>query len=210
MKKFASTVLLCLFLTGALLLTACGSQQDEAVVGTWHLSDDSLGAFVTYVFDADGTGSRAHELGRETFRWSTSGTRLNVNRDSAPSGEIRNERWTYTITGNQLVIDSQQETGWVFTYHHAAHDSNLVGTWLWYDDFEYVFNVGGTGHRQGADIPHEPFTWATAGPALIMTFDDVAIFGVMLERWAYNISGNTLSLDSLQADGLVFDYTRAN
>jgi len=114
MKKILTVLLLALLMAGVLALTGCSADEhDEALIGTWRwdlLSD------LYYVFDADGSGYRDFGDGRDTFSWSTSGDRLNVNRDSAPSGERRNERWTYTISGNILTLDSQQEAGLVFSY----------------------------------------------------------------------------------------------
>ena len=114
MKKFFIAICVVALLAGALTLTACGGSQDEALVGVWEWD---MGPAFTYTFRADGTGSRGVPgIEYETFRWSTSGDRLNVNRDQSASGEIRNERWTYTISGNRLTIDSRQEAGLTFTY----------------------------------------------------------------------------------------------
>jgi len=117
MKKLLAVVALLVFALGALTLVSCSSEQDEAVVGTWNL--EGLDSY-RYVFNEDGTGSRGGGIFEvETFRWSTSGDRLNINRDEAARGEIRNERWTYSISGNTLTIDSQQESGLVFRLSRA-------------------------------------------------------------------------------------------
>ena len=147
MKRILTIASVFVLMIGALVLTGCGggSGQDEALVGTWYLSG-SNDSHTTYVFNSDGTGSRSAYQFNETFRWTTNGDRLNVNRDNAPSGEIRNERWTYTVggAGNSLTLDSQQETGWRFNYARVEQDNSLVGNWNLYDFF-YVFNANGTG-----------------------------------------------------------------
>jgi len=114
MKKIATLLVLALLMTGVLALTGCsGNEQDEALVGTWRW--DAF-ASIYYTFNADGSGYRDFGAGRDSFSWSTSGDRLNVNRDNAASGERRNERWTYTINGNTLTLDSQQESGRTYNY----------------------------------------------------------------------------------------------
>jgi len=114
MKKIVTLLMLALMIAGTMALTACSSDEhDEALVGTWRWDQMSD---LYYVFNADGSGYRDFGTGHDSFSWSTSNDRLNINRDSAPSGEIRNERWTYTISGNILTLDSQQETGAIFSY----------------------------------------------------------------------------------------------
>jgi len=114
MRKIIIAVSIIVLAVGALGLTACGGgDQDPAVVGTWEW-DFFPDHF--YTFNADGSGSRGGVPGiaDETFTWSTSGDRLNIRRDTVGSGEIRNERWTYSISGGSLTIESQQEAGLIF------------------------------------------------------------------------------------------------
>ena len=114
MKRFFVIFGVVALLVGVLSLTACGGgEQDPALVGTWDFA--IAPGIWTYTFDADGRGSYTmFTLEGEisgTFRWSTDGDRLNINRDNAPSGEIRNERWSYHFHGDTLHITSQQVAG---------------------------------------------------------------------------------------------------
>lgn len=110
MKKWACVWLV--LLVGAFALAGCAGQDDD-LVGTWHWEEDS-GFYIT--FHDDGTGSR-NWFGEETFRWSTSGSRLNINRDENPGGDyVQNERWDYTLTRNRVVFDSRQDAEISWTY----------------------------------------------------------------------------------------------
>jgi len=116
MRKLLITIGVLALLIGGLSLTACGGgEQDPAVVGTWEW--DMMPEW-RYVFNEDGTGDRGVPgIETETFTWSTNGDRLDIRRDQAPSGEIRNERWTYRISGTSLALDSQQDSTLSFTYN---------------------------------------------------------------------------------------------
>jgi len=116
MKKFATILTLAAICVLALAFTGCfGGNQDEDLVGTWGWD---LGPAFVYIFNEDGTGSRGI-VGIETeeFEWSTSGSQLRINRTgTVASGEIRNERWDYTIENNVLTIESRQESDLVLRY----------------------------------------------------------------------------------------------
>jgi len=113
MKKVAMVALVVVMLMGVAAMTGCRREQDEALVGTWEwvFIDD-----YTYVFNADGTGTRGFTGAREGFTWSTNNDELRINRNSAPSGEVRNERWTYSIENNVLTIVSRHEAGLEYSY----------------------------------------------------------------------------------------------
>ena len=116
MRKFVSFFMVVVLLVGVVALTGCGGGRggDENLVGTWTWDMDSS---FRYVFNADGTGTRGFTGAIESFTWSTrSGDELRINRNNAPAGEIRNERWTYTISGDTLTIDSRQVSGMTFSY----------------------------------------------------------------------------------------------
>ena len=115
MRKFVSFFMVAVLLVSVMALTGCGgSGGDENLAGTWTWDVDSS---FQYIFNADGTGSRGFTGAVETFTWSTrSGDELRLRRNNAPSGEITNERWTYTIDGNVLTIDSRQVSGMTFSY----------------------------------------------------------------------------------------------
>jgi len=95
--------------------TANPSSADEELVGTWAW--DNMHAWV-YNFNADGTGTRGMEGSMESFTWEVAANNeLRLDRGvGAPAGEIRNERWTYSIAGDVLTIDSLQEAGMSFSY----------------------------------------------------------------------------------------------
>jgi hypothetical protein len=78
-------------------------------------------------------------------------------------------------------------------------DENLVGTWNWDADagYRYVFNADGTGSRGFAGAI-QTFRWSAS--------NDVLSIGA--ERWNYTISGDVLTIDSRQAQGLTFSYIR--
>ncbi|MCL2588921.1 MAG: DUF4352 domain-containing protein, partial [Oscillospiraceae bacterium] len=70
-------------------------EMAEVLFGTWAWDVD--GGY-TYVFNADGTGTRGFAGDLETFEWHTAGDHL----------MIGNESWTFTIEGDTLTIDSRQ------------------------------------------------------------------------------------------------------
>ena len=93
-------------LIGVFSLVGCSSsERDEQLFGRWVFEH---GAAIFITFNEDGTGSRNWH-GNQTFRWSTSGDRLNINLDESPGrGYIRNERWNFTVDGDTLEFDSRQ------------------------------------------------------------------------------------------------------
>jgi len=93
---------------------ATAGQIDPTLVGSWTWDED---ANYIYIFNNDGTGTRGWFGFEETFTWSIPDSgQLNIYRDHAPLGEIRNERWNYTIVGNVLTMDSRQVAGLTFSY----------------------------------------------------------------------------------------------
>ena len=118
MKRLFMLIGVLALLVGGLALTACGGnsgEQDARLVGTWEW--EFLDEW-RYVFNGDGTGDRGMPgIETETFSWSTDGDTLTIRRDSVPSGEIRNERWTYTISGTRLTIHSQDDASILYNYN---------------------------------------------------------------------------------------------
>jgi len=107
MKRVLSFLLVSILLVGVLALTGCGGgSQDENLVGTW---DFEFSSELHYVFNDDGTG-HINVFGEiAEFNWTTSGEQLRINRTgTVPAGEIRNERWNYTIDGRTLTMESRQ------------------------------------------------------------------------------------------------------
>ena len=86
----------------------------------------------------------------------------------------------------------------------------LVGTWFWNDDsrFEYTFNEDGTGIRGWFGDEH-PFTWSTNGATLrIRCQASRPMFNLRNERWGFYFEGNTVTLSSIQAIGVIYSYVR--
>jgi len=87
---------------------------DSILVGTWEWDSDPNWR---YVFHANGTGNRGIEGEYlETFTWAT-GARslLNIDFDGVSIFGVRDERWTYSIVNNSLVLSSRQG-GDTFSY----------------------------------------------------------------------------------------------
>lgn len=105
MKKIAkifSLTVVALF--AVVILTACGGDIDENLVGTWGWEDAPIWA---YTFNEDGTGFRGI-LGSEIdFTWNVNNGELRI---TCPERlfNVRNERWSYTISGNVLTLSSLQ------------------------------------------------------------------------------------------------------
>ncbi|MCL2363310.1 MAG: hypothetical protein FWC71_01450 [Defluviitaleaceae bacterium] len=206
MKKYFKYLLamatLLFVLTG--LLTGCGGGEIyEDLVGRWQ-STQSMAMMFT--FNEDGTGSRRGE----TFTWSVSGDTLRINRDRqyVESGEIRNERWTFTIGDNQtLRLSSQQERGFILNFNQVGIvDPALASTWEWNDDptWRYVFGEAGGGNRGfEGDVNH--FIWG-------MVNGQLRIFALgatnVTDSWNVTITGNTLRLQNTRNASEVFYYTR--
>ena len=204
MKKLCLSALaiMCIVLIG--LLTGCGGGEIyEDLVGRWRIPQ-SLGQ--TFTFNEDGTGSRRGE----TFTWNVSGDTLRLNRDRqyVQSGEIRNERWTFTIGENRtLRLSSQQERGFNLNFHQIGIiDPSFVGTWAWDQDptWRYVINATGGGNR-GFEGDTTSFAWGMANGQLRIFITGGA--GVT-DSWYATISGNTLRLQNARNASEVFYYTR--
>ncbi|MCL2446928.1 MAG: hypothetical protein FWD06_09215 [Oscillospiraceae bacterium] len=189
-RIFASALALVVMLGLVLTFIGCNStdMSNHALVGTWAWTE---GASYTYVFYADGTGSRGDTTGvaRQHFVWSIpSDGRLymRTNREDIVLGQRRDERWGYVIADDVLTITSRQEIGVRHSYSRVmpgetppkatmptttpadvAILSNhaLVGTWAWNDnvDYIYMFNTDGTGVRGGAGMSLQRFWWSIPG-----------------------------------------------
>ncbi|MCL2577598.1 MAG: DUF5640 domain-containing protein [Defluviitaleaceae bacterium] len=189
-------------------------EQDEELFGVWRW--EQFGEY-TYIFNEDGTGTRRISDETESFWWSTTGTRLGINRDA--NDDFRHhERWTYTINNGILTIHHQQEDDvtWSYIYDSMQQDAALVGTWNWkHEDadeendnaFVYIFNANGTGTR-GYPDETESFTWTTTDNHLVIHAPESVHFNFIWERWTYTIRGADLTLDNQEVDGLIYHYTK--
>jgi hypothetical protein len=193
MKKFFVLIALFIFVAFA----GCSASQDETLLGLWRWDD--RGDF-TYVFNADGTGTRGFSDETETFRWAASGVNLNLNRDARDEYR-RDERWTFVIDGDVLTISSRQEQGMVYSYifDSQQQDDALVGTWRWdeYGGYTYIFNANGTGTHGTSEEP-EDITWSTTGTRLVINFmDDGYLYS---DRWTYSITNGVLTIKNQHYD----------
>ncbi|MCL1883752.1 MAG: hypothetical protein FWF81_08380 [Defluviitaleaceae bacterium] len=206
MKKFLALILI------IFSLTACGEENYEYLIGTWYWDGD--GAYIQ-TFNEDGTGERGFPENMETFVWTTTGSRLNINRDHPRGirGEIREERWNFSVEDGVLTIDSRQNSDRVYSYVFAAeheHPENLLGAWHWDDnsDFLYTFNPDGSGTR-GFPVSPEYITWFVIDSRLHI-YSPNEEMGVRGEMWSFSIRNEALVLDSLQNEGTSFNYSRAS
>jgi hypothetical protein len=208
MKKYLSLFLLAAVLAGVLTLTACGGELDGALVGEWEWEEITL---INLIFEEGGRGRRNWDIDNfETYRWTTNGDRLTINRDSHPRDELRNERWTYTLSNNNntLTIQSQQrnETHRVYRYYRVMFEQAFVGLWEFRDDTDYflAFDANGSGRRNWF-THNDAFTWTTSGGHHLSMAD-----GDYLDRWTFNLTNgeNTLTITSRDEPGLVYVYNR--
>ena len=97
----------------AMLDGSSGQNVPTALPGTWNWDmDDSY----TYVFNADGTGTRGFTGNIEPFEWVTEvGSHLII---TVRGGA--HESWTYAIVGDVLTIDSRQVPGMTFSYYRVG------------------------------------------------------------------------------------------
>lgn len=214
MKKLSKYLLMLLVLTAALALTGCtrGEVKPE-LVGTWMWNNDTRWV---YVLNDDGTGTRGYYDEIYPIRWNVSGNTLRIIRQGdIPRGEITNERWTFTLTGDQLNLNSQQ-ADFEYQYTRAGVlgdiDPALVDVWLWYDGpfWRYFFNSDGTGMRGWLDEEYS-FRWGVVDNIIRMEFMEPSeTFGFDNEWWEYRIEGDTLHIisRSIVGHGESHSYSR--
>ncbi|MCL2587899.1 MAG: hypothetical protein FWD84_00640 [Oscillospiraceae bacterium] len=179
----------------------------HVLVGTWAWDH---GTAFTYVFAADGTGSRGATGMLETFEWATTADGgLTLTLDNPPAGFIPVEEWSYVIDGRLLTLTSRQVAGmeYIYVLDTPAADqtgSDFVGTWAWdgNSSWTYVFDANGTGTR-GMPTGRDSFVWwTTADGGIAMDLGD------WIELWSYELSGNDLTITSRQEAGVTFSYVR--
>jgi len=213
MKKLVITVSAITILFAAMLsLTGCDSQGiNPDLVGTWVMDND-LG--ITMTLNESGGGRRGGVPG-EAFDWTASDRELRINRRNAPSREIQNERWNFTLEGDVLRIESRQQTGLV-RYHIrdgsvGEVEPAVVGTWTWDDNlfWEYIFNADGTGTRGFYDDITN-FDWGVVDGIIRMRLRGVPVGYINNEHWNFTINGDSLRLESRHNTNRVFSYTRDN
>ena len=197
LKVFFGTIIIGLFLLGG-----CANERSETLVGEWALDHTVYGE--VFVFESDGTGRRGFHTEQETFTWSTNGNQLRINRDSAPQGEIRNERWNYSIVGNRLTLTSRQAANLEYTFILQYRDNALLGEWAFEFDanIRMIFHADGTAQQGGGFGPLVDTTWSTAEGVLTMDFGAL--------NTMYVISGNRLTITDTvgHSAGIPFDLFR--
>lgn len=111
MKKKFLGLFAVLFLSVGLLVACGGGDDDDAgvvegleLVGDWAYENF---AGWTYTFNEDGTGIRGPATQRGEFEWSVSGDTLTID-CSIRMFNVPTDRWTFTIEGDVLILDSQQ------------------------------------------------------------------------------------------------------
>ncbi|MCL1863603.1 MAG: hypothetical protein FWF78_08560 [Defluviitaleaceae bacterium] len=191
------------------IFAACGStgEVDELFVGTWAWDRDGV---YHYNFMYDGTGERVFPEFTETFEWGVDDDTLFIRRDEPGMGEIRNERWTFVMEDYALTLTSQHDDTVTWTYFFIAEEQDpyLIGTWSWDIDHGYTlsFDAEGAG-RRGHAGEQEAFTW-TSHANRIHIHSRNATYGVRGEVWTFTITGDSMHIDSVQADDFAFTYTR--
>jgi len=77
----------------------------EELIGTWDWFDDDS---FTMIFEADGTGARNWTGSMVDFTWSADGDHLTIDTW---------ESWTFSVTADVLIIESNQVAGMIYIYN---------------------------------------------------------------------------------------------
>ncbi|MCL2398676.1 MAG: hypothetical protein FWC91_02890 [Defluviitaleaceae bacterium] len=178
------------------------STPDQRLVGSWinleyieqvNLNADGSGQFVAF-------GGDPHE--NINFNWYSANNILIQH-----LGPLEQGNWTFTVTGDTLILESLQVTGYrqEFVRGVLGNDSALLGAWAWDQDpeWEYYFMEDSVALRGYYDM-EVPVVWATFNNNLVMV--DIMTFNV--EQWTYSITGNTLTINNTQIPGQSFSYIR--
>ena len=177
------------------------------IVGTWAWED---GIQWTYVFEADGTGTRGWPGEMETFYWGAVDGVLRMEfTGQMQVGTFQNEWWAYTINDGIIRLESRHALGGEMAYYYILGAGispvyeGLVGLWAWEDNnaWRYVFEPDGTGNR-GADNEYETFVWGVSGTTL-----EILPWGAPLEAWEFAMTADELRLES-RLHGVIFYYIR--
>jgi len=221
-----------LFVIGVVVGGGEGLSEQE-LVGRWGWDENTSW---TYQFDADGTGSRTHNAGRERFYWSVSGRTLRIESQTNRNLQFnrRIERWTMRYNNGELslslegttyryirmgggganVIDAEPTVPAETTPAPATVTAaQVVGTWNWdeHPTWQYFFAPNGEGTRGGGGASVEEFAWEVEnGVLFINSIDGRALqFGVANEEWSVRIADGAMTLRSRQAQNMEYTYLRA-
>ena len=130
LKRVQGLMVLLMLVFAAPVLTACGSDDDEPeihpIVGVWErvkieVYDAGTGIYHENLFGGalydkyaqDGTFARASdpEMTKLYARgtWKITGNKLKQKRISVDDGSTFEKDWTFTLTGNQLVLVAESD-----------------------------------------------------------------------------------------------------
>jgi len=217
MNKISKYLLMLLLVSAATLaFTGCnGAGSGEVkpeLVGTWMWNDYTRWA---YILNEDGTGTRGIPGDVQHITWGVSGNTLHINREGdVPRDEIRNERWEFTLTDDQLFLNNRQTRGDSRSYYYTLAgvlgevNQSLVGTWAWVEGVQwtYVFNEDGTGTR-GWTGETDNFHWGVVDGVVRMEMQGALAAGMFRnEWWAYRIDDEVLRLESRHVAGYEMAY----
>jgi len=208
MKMFKRFFAVAVLVFGVFVLAGCASHYED-LVGTWLWRTDGL---YSYTFNADGTGERGYPETRETFTWSTAGSRLNINRDYVRTTprEIRNESWNFELRDGVLTLDSRNATNVSHSYirDEAGRANILVREWTLdgAHGYRYQFNSDGTGTR-GRSGDLQNFRWTTSNGRLNIFRDRAPVDEIRGEIWDFEIDYRALILTSRQTEDVEMRLT---
>jgi len=188
--------------------TGMRGEVDESLVGIWFWDDNSG---FEYLFNDDGTGVRGWPGEALPFSWYTIGSTLflECQGDDTLFG-IRNERWTFDVTGYVLSLTSQQSRNMSYVY---IRDGNLgdvvqelIGTWYWDESIFWTYNFyeDGTGFGGWAFDEFE-ILWGVTGNRLRIEYlGQLPKYTSRIYTWGFYIEDGLLHLTD--TDGETTSY----
>ena len=220
MKKYLCTFLLTFIMVFVPLRVYAGEnavveETSHPLVGTWVW--DGYDGYI-YTFYNDGSGSRGFVPLLYDFEWNV----VNGDHLLLTFMETTLESWSYAIADDVLTINSRQVPDMEYSYIRISTvpmspetelreidanlaDHPLIGSWAWDvdDEFIYVFNNNGLGHRGFVPMIQQ-FEWQVENDNhLILSFEGT--LGIA-ESWTYIIVNDVLTVSSRQFPGMAFNY----
>ena len=169
------------------------------LVGTWV----DIESFNQVRFDAGGSGNFTRFMYQsEDFTWFTANNQL-----FEQFGPRDRYRWTFTVDGDTIVLESTQTTGLrvELSRGEICQDQSLVGNWINEATFnQFSFNADGTGSLTPFWHDPEPFTWHTFDNILVDYYGDFD-----WDKWSFTVTGDILVLNNLIDTRLNLEFVRA-